>query len=116
MRNLAELGNEIAKIREQREFTQEGLAEKIGCQPNSLSRWENGNTAMKIDMFAAIIDALEVSADDLLGIGKRENHHNQEKDKEASLNIMLQDLTPENLYMLQNILKVMMEAIKTQQN
>lgn len=113
MRNLVELGNEIAKIREQREYTQEGLAEKIGCQPNSLSRWENGNTAMKIDMFAAIVDALEVSADEVLGIEKREK---KENDNEVSIDKMLHGLSPENLHMVKNALRAMIDAIKIQQN
>lgn len=113
MRNLVELGNEIAKIREQREYTQEGLAEKIGCQPNSLSRWENGNTAMKIDMFAAIMDALEVSADEVLGIEKREKKENE---NEVSIDKMLHGLSPENLHMVKNALRAMIDAIKIQQN
>lgn len=113
MRNLVELGNEIAKIREQREYTQEGLAEKIGCQPNSLSRWENGNTAMKIDMFAAIMDALEVSADEVLGIEKREKKENE---NEVSIDKMLHGLSPENLHMVKNALRAMIDSIKIQQN
>ena len=113
MRNLVELGNEIAKIREQREYTQEGLAEKIGCQPNSLSRWENGNTAMKIDMFAAIMDALEVSADEVLGIEKREKKENE---NEVNIDKMLHGLSPENLHIVKNALRAMIDAIKIQQN
>lgn len=113
MRNLVELGNEIAKIREQREYTQEGLAEKIGCQPNFLSRWENGNTAMKIDMFAAIMDALEVSADEVLGIEKREKKENE---NEVSIDKMLHGLSPENLHMVKNALRAMIDSIKIQQN
>lgn len=111
MKSLVELGNQIAKIREQREYTQEGLAEKLGCQPNSLSRWENGNTAMKIDTFAAIIDVLGVSADELLGTKASLKNQNTQ-----NIGTLLQDVSAENLYMIQNIVKAVLEALKSQQN
>lgn len=114
MRSLVELGNHIAKVREQKEYTQEGLAEKLGCQPNSLSRWENGNTAMKIDTFAAIIDVLGVSADELLGT--KASLKNQNMQNMGALLQDVSDISVENLYMLQSIVKAVLEALKSLQN
>lgn len=73
MRTVLEIGECIAAERNSRGFTQEMLAEKIGCETNTLSRWECGTTTMKIDSLQKIACALDVSTDYLLGISRKEN-------------------------------------------
>lgn len=73
MRTVLEIGECIAAERNSRGFTQEMLAEKIGCETNTLSRWECGAITMKIDSLQKIACALDVSTDYLLGISRKEN-------------------------------------------
>lgn len=54
MRTVLEIGECIAAERNSRGFTQEMLAEKIGCETNTLSRWECGAITMKIDSLQKI--------------------------------------------------------------
>lgn len=68
MRSIIEIGRIIAEERMKKGYSQEDLAELIGCQPNSISRWENGETTMKIDVLQKIATALDVSADKILGL------------------------------------------------
>ena len=37
------IGKVIAKLRKDKNMTQEELAEKLGVNSKSISRWENGN-------------------------------------------------------------------------
>lgn len=47
-------------------LTQEQLAEKVGISVTHMSHVETGNTKMSLGVFVAIVQALEVHADDLL--------------------------------------------------
>lgn len=68
MNSINEIGNIIAMKRMELGYTQEDLAELIGCQPNSVSRWENGETTMKIDVLQKVALALNLSTDSILGL------------------------------------------------
>ena len=77
MRSVTEIGKIIAEERMKKGYSQEDLAELIGCQPNSISRWENGETTMKIDSLQKIAIVLGVSADEILGLSiQRDNENN----------------------------------------
>lgn len=47
-------------------LTQEQLAEKVGISVTHMSHVETGNTKMSLGVFVAIVQVLEVHADDLL--------------------------------------------------
>lgn len=76
MRSIIEIGKMIAEERMKKGYSQEDLAELIGCQPNSISRWENGETTMKIDVLQKIAEALDVSADKILGLSIQRDDEN----------------------------------------
>ncbi len=42
--NQEEIGNFIAALRKEKKLTQEQLAEKLGVNSRSISRWENGGS------------------------------------------------------------------------
>jgi transcriptional regulator with XRE-family HTH domain len=105
MKTLREIGVVIAEEREKAGYTQEGLAEKIGCQPNSLSRWENGATTMKIDTFQSIVSALGISADYILGVDTLS----------VSLDEMVSGLSSENLEIVRNTVAAIVQTMKFQQ-
>jgi len=58
----------IATLRQQRGFTQERLAERIGIEPVTLSRLETGNRAVSISSASRMADALGVGLGDLLDV------------------------------------------------
>ncbi len=62
------IGENIRKLRRERDITQEGLAEMLGVTSQSVSQWENGRTAPDISQIAPLAHIFEVSADVILGI------------------------------------------------
>lgn len=60
------IGNIIAKLRKQNEWTQAQLAEKLGVSDKSVSKWESGNGYPDISMFPLLADVFAVSIDYLM--------------------------------------------------
>ncbi len=60
------IGQKIRKFRKARGFSQERLAEQAGISITHMSHIETGNTKLSLPVFAALAQALEVPADDLL--------------------------------------------------
>lgn len=61
-------GDRLARIRELRRISQADLAEMVGIHNQQIYRYENGKTEPDGDVVAKIAQALEVSADYLLGL------------------------------------------------
>ena len=62
-----EFGERLANIRKQKKMSQQVLAEKVGIHPNVLGRYERGEARPFIEMGLKLSQALQVSADYLLG-------------------------------------------------
>lgn len=60
------LGENIQKIRNKKEFTQDNLADLLEIDRASISRYENGKNVMGIDVFMRFCNALESSPNELL--------------------------------------------------
>lgn len=60
------IGQRIRKIRKAYGLSQGELAEKVGISITHMSHIETGNTKLSLPVFAALVAALEVRADDLL--------------------------------------------------
>lgn len=73
------LGENLKRLRLQKELTQEKLAEFLGVTFQSVSRWERGEAFPDITMLPAISSFFNVTVDSLLGISKASN---EEKIKE----------------------------------
>ncbi|HBN8046707.1 TPA: helix-turn-helix transcriptional regulator [Pseudomonas aeruginosa] len=54
------LGKRLKHLRESIKWTQAQLAEKLGCEPITISRYERGQSAMGIDTLGEIANALEL--------------------------------------------------------
>ena len=65
---LRQVGQRVSQARKERGWTQEQLAEAIGIEPVTLSRWETGDRALSLSTLAAIASALEVPLGDLLDV------------------------------------------------
>ena len=94
------VGENIAKIRKYRGYSQEYLSEAIGISPNSYSRIERGQNFPSSESFAKIIDTLYIQPSDLFCFPnisydekiKKEIYRKLkivEKDREKMINIWL---------------------------
>lgn len=63
-----EAGERLTRIREEQGYSQEWMAEKVGCSVITISRWENGHTQMKAKDISKVCTVLGISADYLLGL------------------------------------------------
>ena len=61
-----DIGQRIKTKRIENGFTQEQLSEMIGIGPSHMSHIESGSTVPSFEVFVAITNALECSADELL--------------------------------------------------
>lgn len=64
------LGENIKKLRRERNLTQENLAEFLGVTFQSVSNWERGESYPDITMLPEIAGFFKVSVDELLGMHK----------------------------------------------
>lgn len=102
-RRMIEIGERLSKAREEAGYSQEALAEKIGCCAITISRWENGHTPMKAVDIINIAETLHISADYLLGIEKLE----------VKIADMITDLSASNREIVINTLKAMVSTMKS---
>lgn len=90
---LRDIGQRVAKARTDRGFTQERLAEAVGIEPVTLSRWETGQRAVSVSTLARIAEVLEVGLGDLLDV-RRELPQAEHGPDEAALLRGFGRLTP----------------------
>ena len=69
----------LRKLRRERGFTQEGLAEKMGVSFQTVSRWETGVVYPDIELLPEIADFFEVRVDELLGCTKEDKDKDQKR-------------------------------------
>lgn len=62
------IGENIRRLRRERDITQEALAEMLGISSQAVSGWETNRTAPDISQLAPLSSIFEVSADVILGI------------------------------------------------
>ena len=67
--NIAE---NIKRLRHQKDYTQEELAQFIGISPQSVSKWERGEGYPDITLLPTIAAVFEVTLDELFGYGDRQ--------------------------------------------
>ena len=64
--NQERIGKFIAELRKEKEFTQEELAETLGVNVKSISRWENGKTMPDLSLIPILSKELDVEISELL--------------------------------------------------
>ena len=60
------IGKFIAKLRKDKNMTQEQLGEKLGVTSKTISRWENGKTMPDLSLLKPLSDELGISLNELL--------------------------------------------------
>ena len=69
----------LRKLRRERGFTQEGLAEKLGVSFQTVSRWETGVVYPDIELLPVIAELFDSRVDELLGCTKEDKDKNLDR-------------------------------------
>ena len=80
-------GENLKALRQNRNLTQEKLAEFLNVSFQTISKWERGDTYPDISTLPEIALFFKVSVDDLLGVSKAENEEKLIKQLEAFDNL-----------------------------
>ena len=64
--DYTDIGKRIKQKRVEKKLSQEALAELVGIGPSHMSHLEGGKTVPSMDVFIALCNVLECSADELL--------------------------------------------------
>lgn len=107
------LGDRIRLIRTERGFSIEELAEKADINTTHLGRIERGETIPKLDSIEKIINALEVSFEELFINIRTTAKINSENDTDISLLInRLNSLNPSEQREVLNLFEILFKLIK----
>ena len=64
--NLDNIGKFIKEMRKNKNLTQEELAEKLGVNNRTVSRWENGKNMPDISLYKPLCEVLGISIEELV--------------------------------------------------
>ena len=84
------VASNIRKFREEKNFTQSDLADRLSVTRQAVSNWENGKTEPDIETLHKISDILEITIEELIYGQKREttvvhkHEHHEHITKEAA--------------------------------
>ncbi len=67
---MIKLGENIKRLRLQKELTQEELSEVLGVSPQAISRWENGVAYPDITLLPAIANYFDITLDELMNMNE----------------------------------------------
>lgn len=98
-------GENIKKLRKEKELTQETLAEFLGVSFQAVSKWERGETYPDIAILPAIASFFNVSIDDLFGYDKMKMEEEINKYLEFYNSMYLKD-TPLTFEKFQQAVKI----------
>jgi len=107
------IGDRIRLIRTERGFSIEELAEKADINTTHLGRIERGETIPKLDSIEKIINALEISFEELFKNIRTNTNANGENDTDISLLInRLNSLNPSEQREILNLFEILFKLIK----
>lgn len=61
---MSEIADEIRERRKNLGLSQEGLAERLHVSPKTISSWENGKSAIKLENAKPLSDELKIPLDE----------------------------------------------------
>ncbi|MCF7925152.1 MAG: helix-turn-helix domain-containing protein [Candidatus Izimaplasma sp.] len=70
---MSEIGKHIQSLRQEKQMTQDKLAQKVGVSRQAISKWERGDGLPDLYNIQALSNALDVSVDTLLNQEPKEN-------------------------------------------
>lgn len=81
-------GQRLARLRKEKDYTQNDIADKVGVTAQAVSKWENDQASPDIDVIVKLADLYDISTDELLGKEKPAVTSFQEKPSKKSLDKM----------------------------
>ena len=73
------IGGFLKELRQEKQMTQEQLAEQMGVSRRTVSRWETGNNLPDLSVIIELADFYEVDMKDLINGKRKYNNMEQEK-------------------------------------
>ena len=107
--NLTKIGKFIAEQRKKKKLTQEQLAEKLGINNRTISRWENGINMPDASLYKKICEVLEISIEELIN-GEKTNKENIRQSYEKAL-ITTVDTNNKQERKINKLLKILALAV-----
>ena len=107
MEQLQEIGARLKSARLAKGLTQAQLAETVGISVSFLSNIETGRQAMNVQTLTALLDALNISADWLLGNGTDSANHAAALEIEKELS----GCTPKERDAIRRLIRFMKDSI-----
>ena len=95
----------IKEFREELQFTQKELAEKIGNVQRNVSNWENGTSEPDLDTIVKLADIFDITIDELFGRETPFLGHQQATGIEFSILKSVRQLTEAQKYALMQFLR-----------
>lgn len=89
------MGQIIKRLRKERNFTQEELAEQLNVSPQAVSKWENGTSMPDISQVLPIANVFGVSTDLLFGVSGKSGREEVEKIISHAESFLTKPLTSE---------------------
>lgn len=99
------IGENIKKMRFERNLTQEEIATQLGVSFQAVSKWERGEGYPDITMLPVIANYFKVSVDELLGVGETDMLEEYNKINELWKKNNKNGLHRENAELMRNALK-----------
>ena len=107
--DLKDLGKRIIEARKAKKISQIELAEMVDISTSHLSNIENGHSSFGVDILIKIIEALDISADELLLIKSPVVKEKLNKEFED----IISDCTPTEVVSILKMAREMREAIRS---
>ncbi len=93
MTGQATIGQNIKRLRTERQLTQKALAEKLFVTAQAVSRWENGEVEPSVSTISEIARIFGVSADEILGIQTEKRAPEQPQEQAPPIHIIYNEYT-----------------------
>ena len=104
------IGENLRKMRLEKDLTQEQLAEVFGVSPQAVSRWENDTSYPDITMLPGIAMFYETTIDSIIGMYDIHNTDNINKIHNDVHLLMRENKIDETITMLRDALKIYPES------
>lgn len=76
--NFEKIGNFIKKLREEKKWSQENLADKLYCDRTKINRIENGKRSIKLEDLILLSEIFDLSLDEIIA-GEKKDKNNKKK-------------------------------------
>lgn len=88
--NQENVGRFIAKLRKEKNITQQELANKLGVTDRAISNWENGRRLPDYSLLKPLCDILSISINELLS-GERVSNENYKNKAEENIKKLINE-------------------------